>query len=347
MKESSFLNACYRKPTAHIPVWYMRQAGRCLPEYRKLKETHDILTLCRTPELAAEVSLMPIRRFGVDAAILFADIMLPLIAMGVDLDIVEKIGPVIKNPIRTAADVAKMRDIDAPRDMAYLRETIEIVRKALDSEEFSKIAPIPLIGFSGAPFTLASYLIEGGPSREFSKVKRVMYEEPALWHALMEKLTKNVIVYMKFQAESGVQALQLFDSWVGCLSRADYIEYVLPYSKEIFAALKGTRIPRIHFATNTAAFLVEFASVDCEVVGIDWRMPLGEARKIIGPDKAIQGNLDPVILLSNVDLIKEKTDQILAELGSTKGFIFNLGHGVLPDTPYEHLIALTDYIDTK
>jgi uroporphyrinogen decarboxylase len=333
----------------------MRQAGRCLPEYRKLKEKYDILTLCRTPELASEVSLMPIRRFGVDAAILFADIMLPLIAMGVDLDIVEKIGPVIKHPIRTADDIAKMRDIDAPRDLDYLGQTIKLVLGKLAAEHF---ANVPLIGFSGAPFTLASYLIEGKPSRDFIKTKKMMHEQPAVWHELMKKLTKNIIIYLQFQAASGVQALQIFDSWVGCLSKEEYVQYVLPYSREIFSALAFSsatnasqrKIPRIHFATNTAAFLAEFASVDCEVVGVDWRISLGEARKIIGPGKAIQGNLDPAILLSDIGTIKNKVDALLEEFGPSnvrKGFIFNLGHGVLPETPYEHLIELTTYIHEK
>ena len=339
MSALPFLAACARKPAAHVPVWYMRQAGRCLPEYRALKEKHNILTLARTPELATEVSLMPIRRFGVDAAILFADIMLPLIGMGVDLEIVEAIGPVIADPIKDERDVDKLRGID-PADFEYLTKTIRMIKRELAGK-------IPLIGFSGAPFTLASYLIEGKPTRDFIKTKRMMYGDPAAWTKLMGKLTDVVIDYLKLQADAGVDAIQLFDSWVGCLSKEDYVAHVLPYSRELFAAIDKTKTPRIHFGTNTSAFLEEFASVECEVVGVDWRLPLDDAWKKIGAGKAIQGNLDPIVVLGDFDLVKQKVDDIFARLPRKEGFIFNLGHGVLPDTPYENLIKLTEYVHAK
>jgi len=343
MNDYPFIEACYKKPAKHIPVWYMRQAGRCLPEYRKLKEKYDILTLARTPALATEVSLMPIKRFGVDAAILFADIMLPLIGMGVDLDIVEKIGPVIKNPIRTMEDVQKLKVLTEAQDFKYLDETIANLKK-----ELSRMTPaVPLIGFSGAPFTLASYLIEGKPSRDFALTKKMMHEEPDSWRFLMRVLTDSILFYLKVQVEAGIEAVQLFDSWVGCLSKDDYVKYVLPFSEEIFKGLKYANIPRIHFAVDTTAFLKEFASVDCEVVGIDWRISIPDAWKIIGENKAIQGNLDPATLLCDFEVIKKEVDKIIDSLPKREGFIFNLGHGVLPDTPYETIIKLTEYIHGK
>jgi uroporphyrinogen decarboxylase len=340
MIESSFLDACQQKPTDHTPVWYMRQAGRCFPEYRKLKETYDILTLCKTPELAAQVTMMPVNTFKVDAAILFADIMLPLMGMGVDLAIVEHVGPVIANPIANLADVQALTALEPDRDLDYLKQTIAILLKELDGKT-------PLIGFSGSPFTLASYLIEGKPSKDFLKTKHLMYTQPETWSALMQLLTDAVISYLQMQVRAGVQAIQLFDSWVGCLSRDDFRTYVLPYSRQIFAGLNSCDIPRIHFATNTAAFLEDFASVDCEVVGIDWRLPLDVGWQRIGSHKAIQGNLEPALLLADFDLVKKRVDTIFDSLPTRDGFIFNLGHGVLPDTTVESLIKLTDYVHSK
>ena len=339
MIELSFLAACYCKPTKHTPVWYMRQAGRCFPEYRTLKETYDILTLCRTPELAAQVTMMPIKRFKVDAAILFADIMLPLMGMGVDLQIIEAVGPVIANPIKNLADIKKLRLLEPETDLVYLQQTIPHLLKDLAGKT-------PLIGFSGSPFTLASYLIEGKPSRDFLKTKQLMYSQPEAWATLMQVLTESVIRYLDFQIKTGVQAIQLFDSWVGALSKDDFITYVLPYSRQIFAAFNAAQIPRIHFATNTTAFLEEFSSVECEVVGVDWRLPLNEAWQRIGP-KAIQGNLDPAILLADFALITKTVDAIFASLPQREGFIFNLGHGVLPDTDVETLVRLTEYVHAK
>jgi len=341
----TFIDACYGRNNGHVPAWYMRQAGRCLPAYRTLKETYDILTLCRTPELAAQVSLMPVETFGVDVAILFADITLPLLAMGVGLDLVEHIGPVIHSPITSEVDVLKLKNIDVS-DIKYLQETIGIIKKELNGKT-------PLIGFAAAPFTLATYLIEGRPSKDFVKTKNMMRSPQTrqLWHSLMQVLTDNTITYLKYQTESGVDAVQLFDSWVGTLTREEYVQSVLPYSQQIFAALQNAHVPRIHFGTNTSHFLEDFASVDCEVIGVDSHISLADAWSRIG-GKTIQGNLDPVLLLnSDFDVIKHKVDEIFAQidshLDSRESFIFNLGHGVLPDTPYENLIKLTEYVHQK
>jgi uroporphyrinogen decarboxylase len=343
----TFLDACYGKKTPYTPVWYMRQAGRYMPEYRKLKESHTILDIVKTPELAAKVSLQPVDLLGVDAAILFADIMIPLMGIGVDLDIVENIGPVIKNPIQSLEDVQKLRALEPEQDIPYLLQTISILKKELENR-------VPLIGFSAAPFTLASYMIEGKPTRDFIKTKSFMYTNKPAWDLLMEKLSDMIIIYLQVQVKTGVQALQLFDSWVGALSEEDYQEYVLPHTKHIFSSLRGEHdnarrgpIPLIHFGTNTAGLLTSFASVPCEVISIDWRISLAKAWKEIGYDKAIQGNLDPVLLLSDFSTIKKHVDEIFESLPKKEGFIFNLGHGVLPATPMENMIRLTEYVHSK
>lgn len=336
---TTFLDACYHRKTAHTPVWYMRQAGRYLPEYRKLKEQYGILDIVKNPELAAKVSLQPVEILGVDAAILFADIMIPLLGVGVDVAIVEHIGPVIGSPIHSSKDVKQLRDLQPERDIPYLLETITILKKELE-------AKVPLIGFSAAPFTLASYLIEGKPTRDFIKTKSFMYREPKGWALLMQKLSDMIIVYLQSQVQTGVQALQLFDSWVGCLSDEDYQAFVLPYTKRIFASLENLAVPTIHFGTNTAGLLRSFASVDCTVISIDWRMPLSRAWLEIGYEKAIQGNLDPVILLSDFSVIKKRIDAVFASLPKREGYIFNLGHGVLPNTPVENVLRVTEYVHT-
>lgn len=335
---TSFILACKRKKTDHIPVWYMRQAGRYIPEYRKLKERYDILTIATTPELAAEVTLMPISILRVDAAILFADIMLLPIAMGMSVRLVESVGPVIDSPIVTTPDINKLNKDGLEERLGFLSQTIRMLKPQLQ---------VPLIGFSGAPFTLASYLIEGKPSRQFSKTKTFMYNNPQGWKRLMTKLTAGVRSYLGVQIRAGVDAVQLFDSWAGCLSRDDYEAYVLPYMKEIFTALRFSPIPLIHFATNTSAFLDRFADVDCDVIGVDWRMSVSDTWKIIGPAKAIQGNLDPAVLLADFSCIQKKADRIIADVNHRPGFIFNLGHGILPTTPVEQLIRLTDYVHGK
>jgi len=337
---TTFLDACYRKKTKYTPVWYMRQAGRYLPAYRKLKETYTILDIVKIPELAAKVSLQPVEILGVDAAILFADIMIPLLGSGVDLDIVESIGPVIKYPIQSLQDVKKLRVLHPEDDIPYLLQTIHILKKELHEK-------IPLIGFSAAPFTLASYLIEGRPTRDFIKTKSFMYSNTPAWKLLMKKLSDMIIIYLKSQTAAGVQAIQLFDSWVGCLSESDYQQYVLPYTKHIFESLRDTKVPLIHFGTNTAGLLPSFVSVPCDVVSVDWRVSLAEAWKTIGYRKAIQGNLDPVVLLADFSVIKKHVDAIFASLPGKNGYIFNLGHGVLPTTPVESLIKLTKYVQNK
>jgi uroporphyrinogen decarboxylase len=337
---TTFLDACYSKKTSHTPVWYMRQAGRYLPEYRKLKESYTILDIVKTPELAAKVSIQPIDILHVDAAILFADIMVPLIGIGVKLDIVENIGPVITHPIASMEDVENLRTLEPEEDISYLLETIKILKNELSNR-------VPLIGFSAAPFTLASYLIEGKPTRDFIKTKSFMYTNPTAWNLLMEKLTDLIIIYLRPQVTHGVQALQVFDSWVGSLSEDDYQEFVLPHTKRIFESLADMSVPMIHFGTNTAGMLLSFASVDCQVISVDWRMSIANTWKQIGYDKAIQGNLDPVLMLSDFPLIKTKVDDIFASLPKKEGYIFNLGHGVLQSTPVENLIKLTEYVHTK
>jgi len=356
---TTFLDACLNKTTSYTPVWYMRQAGRYLPEYRKLKGKHNILDIVQNPEFAAKISLQPIDLLGVDAAVMYADIMIPLLGIGVKLEIVESIGPVIHHPIASLADVKKLRKLEPEEDIPYLIQTIKILRKELK---------VPLIGFSAAPFTLASYLIEGKPTRAFIKTKSLMYTDKKAWDLLMQKLTDMIIVYLKAQIAAGAQALQLFDSWVGALSERDYVTYILPYTKRIFLSLRDhevaeqslqterlprsrlvTRndIPLIHFGTNTAGFLDSFASVDCDVVSLDWRVSIDKAWKQIGYQKAIQGNLDPAVLLGDFSEIKRQVDVIFSSLPHRKGYIFNLGHGVLPQTPVKNLIKLTEYVHNK
>lgn len=336
MFDDTFLRACYGKPTDRIPVWFMRQAGRSLPGYRELRKKYDVLTLTQTPELAARISLEPIERLGVDAAILFADIMLLPIAMGVDVKIVDAVGPIVGNPVVAKPDIARLRPFD-PGNAANLQETIKILRKELR---------VPLIGFSAAPFTLASYLIEGEPTRKWLKTKRFMFEQTAAWRQLMDVLSEAIILYLSMQIDAGVQAVQLFDSWVGCLAPHDYREYVLPYVQKIFTGLKAKSVPRIHFGTDTGAMLADFADVDCEVIGLDWRIDLARAKQSIG-NKSIQGNLDPTVMLASQQTIETKVDQIMAGLPSRDGYIFNFGHGVLPETDDTKLRKLVEYLHGK
>ncbi len=337
---STFLDACYGKKTSYTPVWYMRQAGRYLPEYRKLKESHSILDIVKTPELAAKVTLQPIDILGVDAAILFADIMIPLLGIGVDLEIVEHIGPVIKNPIQSLKQIQTLKVLEPEHDISYLLETIRILKKELSNR-------VPLIGFSAAPYTLASYLIEGKPTRNFIKTKTFMYTNTKAWNLLMQKLSEMIIIYLTSQVKNGVQVLQLFDSWVGSLGEQDYQEFVLPYTKSIFENIKHLSVPTIHFGTNTAGMLSSFSSVECQVVSVDWLISIDKAWQQIGFEKGIQGNLDPVLMLSEFSFIKKRVDEIFTTLPKREGYILNLGHGVLQQTPVENLIKLTDYVHSK
>ena len=321
----------------------MRQAGRALPEYRAIKQHHSLLEITRQPDLCAEVTLQPVRRLGVDAAILYADIMSPLVATGLDLDIVEGKGPVLARPIRTESDVAALRPLDGPADMPFVAETIHILRRELAA------TGTPLIGFAGAPFTLASYLIEGKASKDFAQTKSLMYSFPSLWHLLMERLTSITIAYARLQIESGAQAFQLFDSWIGNLSTREYRIYIQPYVRRIFAELSAPptpRVPLIHFGTGTAALLELMAEAGGDVIGLDWRLPLDDGwRRVGGPDRvAIQGNLDPAVLLAPWESVRAEAEVILRQAAGRPGHIFNLGHGVIPITPVENIERLVAFV---
>jgi uroporphyrinogen decarboxylase len=332
-----FLRACRRLDVDATPVWFMRQAGRSLPEYRAIRERYSLLEICRRPEVCVEVTLQPIRRLGVDAAILFADIMIPLIGIGVDLDIVENVGPVIRRPIRTAADIAALRAIEPEQDVPYVLDTIRLLR--------GELGGTPLIGFAGAPFTLAAYLVEGKPSRDFIRVKGFMYREPDLWHDLMTRLSDMVVAYLQAQIAAGAQAVQLFDSWVGALSPRDYATYVLPYSRRILGAIGGS-VPVIHFGTNSATLLDQMAAAGGDVIGVDWRIPLDAAWDRVGPERAVQGNLDPCVLLAPPAVIKEQARDVLDRAAGRPGHIFTLGHGVHPETSVDHLARLVELVHT-
>ncbi|MET8156883.1 uroporphyrinogen decarboxylase [Sphaerisporangium sp. NPDC005289] len=333
--ESPFIRACRGLPVPHTPVWYMRQAGRALPEYRAVRADVPMLTACATPDLIVEITMQPVRRYGVDAAIFFSDIVVPLKAIGVDLDIQPGVGPVVAAPIRDAAAVAALRDL-SPGDVPYVTEAIGALTKEL--------GPTPLIGFAGAPFTLASYLIEGGPSKNHDHTKAMMYGEPALWHALMDRLTQITLAYLRVQADAGASALQLFDSWVGAVAPDDYREFVLPYTSRIFAGLADLDVPRIHFGVGTGELLGLLGEAGADVVGVDWRVPLDEAARRVGEGKALQGNLDPAILFAPFEVVERRARDILARGRAAGGHVFNLGHGVLPTTDPDQLTRLTDLV---
>jgi len=314
----------------------MRQAGRYMAEYRSLRAKHSMLELCKTPELAAQVTLQPIERFPLDAAIIFADILLPLEAMGLNLEFAEGEGPIIHNPVRERADVERLRLIDG-EELEYVSDAIRQARQALRGR-------VPLIGFAGAPFTLASYAIEGGGSRNYVLTKSIMYREPDVWHKLMDKLARVVTGYLRRQIKAGAQAIQLFDSWVGCLSASDYTEYVLPHVQLIFEGLKGEGVPMIHFGTGTTAILRQMREAGGDVIGVDWRVPLDDGWSLIGHDRAVQGNLDPVALYGPLGEIERRVEDILRRAGGRNGHIFNLGHGILPTTPVEHVEAAVSMV---
>jgi uroporphyrinogen decarboxylase len=333
--EARMLDACALRQPDCTPVWFMRQAGRCLPAYRQLREKHGILEMALTPELSAQVTLMPIAAFGVDAAVMFADIMIPLIGMGIALEI-QQGGPVIHHPIRTAADVERLRVIEPP-DVQPVLDAIRIVRKELSGKQ-------AVIGFSGAPFTLASYLIEGGPSRTFEKAKGLMFGQPDVWDALLEKLSDTVIVYLKAQIAAGAQIVQLFDSWVGALNPEDYRRYVQPHTARIFRAIAGTGAPSIHFGTGNASLLELMAEAGGDLMSVDWRVNLDDAWERIGYDKGIQGNLDGTRVLALWPVVEEGMKDVLARAGGRPGHIFNLGHGVMPETDPAMLARLVDAV---
>lgn len=331
-----FLKACRREPVDCTPVWFMRQAGRYMVEYRRLREKHSILELCKTPELAAQVTLQPIDRFALDAAIIFADILLPLEPMGLSLEFAEGEGPIIHNPVRDRAAVDRLKVIDGT-ELQYVMDAISLTRKMLAGR-------VPLIGFAGAPFTLASYAIEGGSSRNYIHTKQMMYREPETWHRLMDKFARVITGYLRRQIKAGAQAVQLFDSWVGCLSAGDYAEYVMPHVQLIFEGLKHEGVPLIHFGTGTTAILKAMRQAGGDVIGIDWRIPIDEAWAMVGYDRAVQGNLDPVTLFGPISEIERRVTDILRRAAGRPGHIFNLGHGILPNTPVENVAATINLV---
>lgn len=340
MKESEdryqFLKACRRQPTSYTPIWLMRQAGRYLKEYRTLRKKYSFLEMCKNPELAAQVTLQPVEKFKLDAAIIFSDILIPLEPMGVEFEFAKGEGPVFHHPLREKKDMERLVLFEPEEEISFLTKTIQIVRKELEGK-------VPLIGFSGAPFTLASYIIEGGHSQNYVLTKSLMYQDRPTWEGLMEKISEVLIRYLNLQVRSGVQAIQMFDSWVGCLSPADYEDYVLPYSKKVLKNVSKT-VPLIHFATSNATLLELMKKAGGDVIGVDWRVNIGEAWVRLGYDVAVQGNLDPVILLGSVDLIEKNVKKILDTIGNRPGHIFNLGHGILPNTPPDHVAALVDMV---
>jgi uroporphyrinogen decarboxylase len=332
---SLLARAAAGEQVAHPPVWFMRQAGRSLPEYRKLRLGTSMLQACRTPELVTEITLQPVRRHGVDAAIFFSDIVVPLVAVDLDIEIVAGTGPVVAHPVRTTADVAALRALEES-DVADIAVSVR--------QLVAELGDVPLIGFAGAPFTLASYLVEGGPSKEHARTKALMYSEPALWHRLLDRLAEISATFLRVQIEAGASAIQLFDSWVGGLSAADYAEYVLPHSQAVFAALADHPIPKIHFGVGTGELLELMRSAGASVVGVDWRTPLDVAAQRIGGATAVQGNLDPAVLLADWPVIERSIRRIVAEGRRAPGHIFNLGHGVLPDTDPEVLTRVVELV---
>ncbi len=335
-REPALLKAARLEQAGGTPVWMMRQAGRVLPEYRKVRQKHSLLDICRNPELAAAVTLQPLERFDVDAAIIFADIVTPLVGVGVEVELVEKVGPVIDPPIRSESDLERLRPLEPEQDVPYMLEALRLVRGALPEEK-------ALIGFGGAPFTLATYLIEGGPSRNYATTKAMMYGQPDLWHGLMDRLSSMVTGYLLAQAGAGAQMLQLFDSWVGWLGRRDYREYVFPYTRRILDAVKATGVPVIHFATGSGGLNKVIRESGADVIGLDWRVPLDEAWESLG-GVAVQGNLDPAVLLGPPEVVREQTRDVLHRAGGRPGHIFNLGHGILPQTPLDNVMHMIDSV---
>ncbi|WP_249594264.1 uroporphyrinogen decarboxylase [Peribacillus frigoritolerans] len=331
----TFLKAARGEKTDHVPVWYMRQAGRSQPEYRKLKEKYSLFEITHQPELCAYVTRLPVEQYDVDAAILYKDIMTPLPAIGVDVEIKSGIGPVIANPIQSVTDVEKLGELNPEKDIPYVLDTI----KLLTTEQLS----VPLIGFSGAPFTIASYMIEGGPSKNYNKTKAFMYSEPKAWFALMDKLADMIIIYVKSQIKAGVKAVQIFDSWVGALNVEDYRVFIKPIMTRIFSSLREENVPLIMFGVGASHLALEWNELPIDVVGLDWRLPITEARQM-GIQKTVQGNLDPALLLSSWDVIEERTKRILDQGMEQDGYIFNLGHGVFPSVNPETLKRLTAFI---
>jgi len=334
LNDSPFLKACRREATPYTPIWLMRQAGRYMPEYRAVRARLSFLELCKDSDAAAEVTVTAAQRLGVDAAIIFADILLIVEPMGVGLEFSQDDGPVLHNPVRSPADVERLTEVDAPAAVSFVYDAVRKARAALQ---------VPLIGFSGAPFTLASYVIEGGSSRNYVHTKTLMYQEPEAWHTLMRRLANAVIGYLNGQIAAGADAVQLFDSWVGCLAPDDYRRFVLPHTQNVIKSLTPG-VPVIHFGTGTSGLLELMREAGGDVIGLDWRIDIRSARERLGPDIGIQGNLDPVALCAPLDEMRDRAARILAHAGGHPGHIFNLGHGILPHTPVDHVIALVDMV---
>ena len=335
-----FLRACRRETVDCTPIWLMRQAGRYLPEYRQMRERHPMLEIIRTPELAVEITLQPLRRFDLDAAIIFSDILPPLESMGVEVRFVRGDGPHIPQPVRTMRDVDALRVPSAEEIAPYTLEAIRLASRHLADK-------VPLIGFAGAPFTLACYLVEGRSSPDYALAKRLIYEQPAVWHALMDKLATLDGLYLQAQVRAGAQAVQLFDSWVGVLGPADYREFVLPYSRRVISMAQAAGVPVIHFSTGTGGMLECVKEAGGDVIGVDWRVDLRSARSRLGQGVAIQGNLDPMALLAPLPQLRQRAAEVLRQADGHPGHIFNLGHGVLPATPIEHVEALVDFVHSE
>jgi uroporphyrinogen decarboxylase len=333
---SRFLGACRRKPVDATPVWFMRQAGRYMPEYRAIREKYSLLEICYQPELAAEVTLQPVRAFGVDAAILFADILLPAIPLGVGLEFIKGEGPLLQKPVRTMEDVRALKPVAAEADLGYVMDAIRILR--------GELKETPLIGFCGAPFTVASYIIEGGSSREFLNTKKMMYAAPGVFHALMAHLSDVLADYLTAQIRAGAQAVQVFDSWVGALSPSDYQTFVLPYSQKVLQAAQAMNVPVIHFGTNTTTLLPSMKCAGGDVIGLDWRIPLDDGWSLLGDDVAVQGNLDPAALFAPRSELKTRVHDVLRRANGRPGHIFNLGHGILQHTPVDSVKAVVDTV---
>jgi len=336
-KDFRFLQACRGEPVDVTPVWFMRQAGRYLKEYRALKEKYSFLEMCKTPELAVEVTLQPLNVMEVDAAIIFADILLPLEPMGLGLEFTAGDGPVVPRPISGPKDVENIRPVNPDEQLGFVADAIRLARQELDGK-------LPLIGFAAAPFTLCSYMVEGGKSKDFTKTKLLMYEHPETWRQLMETVGTVLIDYLDMQVRAGAQAVQVFDSWIGCISPGDYREFILPHSKRLMDGLQRTGVPVINFSTGTSSMLPEITQAGGDVIGFDWRIHLDDAWKCIGADKAVQGNLDPSILFAPIPVIKKRVQDVLRRAGGRPGHIFNLGHGILQHTPVDHVKAVVDMV---
>ncbi len=339
-RSERFLKACRGEAADCTPVWFMRQAGRYMKSYQEIRARYPLIEMFRTPGLATEVTLQPVRAFPIDAAIIFADILLPLEGMGIGFEFTDSHGPVISRPVRSAGDIEALRVADPEEDLGYVLEAVRNVRGEIDGK-------VPLIGFAGAPFTLAGYAIEGGGSSNHLLTKRVMYEQPEAWDLLMDKMCRTLIPFLKAQVRAGAQVVQLFDSWVGCLDPSDYERYVLEHTRKIFRELRAEGIPSIHFGTGTAGLLPLMAQAGGDVIGVDWRLTLGEAWRLAGPGVGIQGNLDPAALLAPGEVLARKAAEVLDSAAGRPGHIFNLGHGIMPQTPEDAVRAVVDLVHER